>query len=153
MHFSPDGGQRQRLSFMKTVGFCVGNPTRCTQQREQGFTAALAQVRVLPEIEPFFHGVGFAIIGPQSLITHGGGVRARDGRLRGSGCRARFAAARGRLLGCGLFRVHDRWGIRKTWGLPGCVDADAPHVVVLGALSTSAYRPVTLASALWMRGE
>ena len=68
MHFSPDGGQRQRLSFMKTVGFCVGNPTRCTQQREQGFTAALAQVRVLPEIEPFFHEVGFAIIGPQSLI-------------------------------------------------------------------------------------
>ena len=70
MHFSPDGGQRQRLSFMKAVGFCVGYPTRCTQQREQGFTAALAQVRVLPEIEPFFHGVGFAIIGPQSLITH-----------------------------------------------------------------------------------
>ena len=67
-----------------------------------------------------------------------GELRARGGRFRGSGCRARFAAARGRLLGCGLFRVHDRWGIRKTWGLPGCVNADALHVVVLGALSTSA---------------
>ena len=37
-----------------------------------------------------------------------------------------------------MFRVQDRWGIRKTWGLLGCVDADAPHLVVLGALSTSA---------------
>jgi hypothetical protein len=34
-----------------------------------------------------------------------------------------------------LFRVHDRWGIRKTWGFAGvCVDADAPHVIVLGVL-------------------
>ena len=32
--------------------------------------AALARVRVLPEIEPFFHGLGFAIIGPQCLIAH-----------------------------------------------------------------------------------
>ena len=54
-------------------------------------------------------------------------------RVQGTIC-----GGRGRLLGCGLFRVHDRWGIRKTWGLPGCVNADAPHVVVLGVLSTSA---------------
>ena len=33
-------------------------------------------------------------------------------------------------------------GHTEDMGLPGCVDADAPHVVVLGALSTSAYRPV-----------
>jgi hypothetical protein len=51
-------------------------------------------------------------------------LRARCGRFRGSGCRARFAAARARLRGCGLFRVRDRWGIGKACGLLGCVDAD-----------------------------
>ena len=43
------------------------------QQRDQAFTAALAGVWVFPEIEPFFHGAGVAIIGPQSLIAHGPG--------------------------------------------------------------------------------
>ena len=36
--------------------------------RRKGY--ALARVRVLPEIKPFFHGLGFAIIGPQCLISH-----------------------------------------------------------------------------------
>jgi hypothetical protein len=62
------------------------------------FTAALAVVRVLPEIEPFFHGVGITIIGPQSFYrVWAGELRAYGGRFRDSGCRARFAAARGRL--------------------------------------------------------
>jgi len=37
-----------------------------------------------------------------------------------------------------LFPVRDRWGIGKAWVCWVCVDADAPHVVVLGALSSSA---------------
>jgi hypothetical protein len=50
--------------------------------------------------------------------------RARCGRLRGSGCRARFASARARLRGCGLFPVRDRWGIGRAWVCWGCVDVD-----------------------------
>jgi hypothetical protein len=41
--------------------------------------------------------------------------RGFDGRCHYSGCRTRFAAARARLRGCGLFRVRDRWGIGRAW--------------------------------------
>ena len=46
---------------------------------------------------------------PQSFIMHWRGNGEFDsGRFRGSECRARFAAARVRLSGYGLFRVLDR---------------------------------------------
>ena len=48
-------------------------PGLARQRRARDQTAALAGVRVLPEIEPFFHGIEVAIIGPQSLIAHGPG--------------------------------------------------------------------------------
>jgi hypothetical protein len=37
-----------------------------TTRRRRGFTAALS--RVPPEVEPFFHGVRFAVIGPQGFV-------------------------------------------------------------------------------------
>ena len=74
----------------------------CAAINRPGTEAAVARttrgVRVLPEIEPFFHGVGFAIIGPQSLIAHGpGNCGLVVAGSAAGGCRARFAAVRGRL--------------------------------------------------------
>src|SRR3954453_12545427 len=70
---------------------------------DQAFTAALARVRVLPEIKPFFHGVGFAIIGPQSLIAHEPG--AADSwwpvprqRVQGTVCGGSGSAVRMRIV-------------------------------------------------------
>jgi hypothetical protein len=88
----------------------------------------------LPEIEPFFHGVGVALIWPQSLIAHGPGS-----------CGLVVAGSRQRVQGtiCGGCEDAD-CSASKTVGhtedVVRCVDADTPHLVVLGALSTSAMR-------------
>ena len=135
---------RLRRSGMKKP---TGVLSRLDRRSERGFAAALA--RVPPEIEPFFHGVGFAIIGPQGFIVHwrgSCGLVVAGSAAGGAG--HVFAAARVRLRGCGSFRVRDRWGIGKAWVCWVCVDADAPHVVVLGALSTSANAPPALRPTL-----
>ena len=48
----------------------AGRATNGEVNDAKGKAAALAWIRVLPEIEPFFHGVGFAIIGPQGFIVY-----------------------------------------------------------------------------------
>ena len=109
------------------------------QQRDQAFTAALAGVRVLPEIEPFFHGVGVAIIGPQSLIAHGPGscgLVVAGSAAAGAGHGLRRFGIGCEDADCSASTTGGAYG--RHGGLLGCVDADAPHVVVLGALSTSA---------------
>src|SRR4051812_45619420 len=87
--------------------------------------AALAGVRVLPEIEPFFHRLGFAIIGSQSLIAHwpgncglvvAGSTTAGAGhglRRLGVGCEDADCVPRPRQMG------HT-----EGMGLLGCVGAD-----------------------------
>jgi hypothetical protein len=132
MHFSSGGGQRQRLSVVKAVGFCVGNPTRCTQQREQGFhrrpsagsgssrdRTILSRSRVCDywAAKPY---------GP-----------ANYGRVVGVGCRARIAVVRDGCedADCSASATGGAYG--RHWGLLGCVDVDAPHVVVLVAVNLS----------------
>ena len=72
--------------------------------------------RVPPEVEPFYSWRRVCGYWAASLYRAlARELRARCGRFRGSGCRARSAAARGRLRGCGLSRVRDRWGIGRAW--------------------------------------
>ena len=115
----------------------TGVLSRLDRRSERGFTAALAGVP--PEIEPFFHGVGFANIGPQGFIVHwrgSCGLVVAGSAAGGAG--HVFAAARVRLRGCGSFRVRDRWSIGKAWVCWGAWMLTSPHVVVLRALSSSA---------------
>ena len=94
---------------------------------------------------------GLRLLGRKALSRIGGGVAGAwwpvpRQRVQGTICGGSGSAVRMRIV-----PRPRQVGHTEDMGLPGCVDADAPHVVVLGALSTSAYRPVPLASALWMR--
>ena len=122
----------------------VGRAPNAEVHDAKGKAAALAWVRVFPEIEPFFRGPGFVIRaqclvadwpGNCGLVVAGSPTAGAGHGLRrlGVGCEDAdcSASSTGRAL-------------RKTWGLLGCVNADGSHVVVLGALSTSAI-------TIWLR--
>ena len=82
------------------------------------------------------------LLGRKALSRIGGGVAGAwwpvpRQRVQGTICGGSGSAVRMRIV-----PRPRQVGHTEDMGLPGCVDADAPHVVVLGALSTSAYRPV-----------
>jgi len=121
----------------------IGRATNAGVHDAKGKAAALAWIRVFPEIEPFFRGPGFVIRaqclvadwpGNCGLVVAGSPTAGAGHGLRRLGVGCEDADCSASSTG-GAYGRHGVCLVR---------DADGSHVVVLGALSTSAI-------TIWLR--
>jgi hypothetical protein len=116
-----------------------GRATNGEVNDAKGKAAALAWIRVLPEIEPFFRRPGFVIIRAQCLVAHwpgNCGLVVAGSATAGAGHGLRRLGVGCEDADCSASSTGGAYG--RHGGLLRCVNADGPHVVVFGALSTSA---------------
>jgi hypothetical protein len=130
----------QRASKPRGAGARMGGrATNGEVNDAKGKAAALAWIRVLPEIEPFFRRPGFVIIRAQCLVAHwpgNCGLVVAGSATAGAGHGLRRLGVGCEDADCSASSTGGAYG--RHGGLLRCVNADGPHVVVFGALSTSA---------------